>query len=287
VKAIELNNIRKTFGARLALDVETLAIDGGRMVAVIGPSGAGKSTLMRHISGLVTSDRGTRGSIRVHDELIQSNGRLSRSIRRLRAEIGVVFQQFNLVGRLTLLQNVLIGTLSRTPFYRRWSRSFTHAEKCEAMRALDFVGMSEFAAQRASTLSGGQQQRGAVARAIVQRARVVLADEPIASLDPESARVVMQRLRDMNQSDGVTVLVSVHQIDYASRYCDDVVAMRDGRILDVCPADRLDLDKLKAIYGERFEAMQAEYLAPAPVRADEAASADELKHLDIEARLND
>jgi phosphonate transport system ATP-binding protein len=154
------------------------------------------------------------------------------------------------------------------------------------MQALEFVGMSEFAAQRAGTLSGGQQQRGAVARAIVQRARVILADEPIASLDPESARLVMQKLRDMNRREGVTVVVSVHQVEYAVNYCDTVVAMKDGRVLDVCDADRLDLDKLKTIYGQSFEAMHARFLSPAPVDQYQKSHDEQLSKIDVEARLD-
>ena len=253
------------------------------MVALIGPSGAGKSTLLRLMAGLIAADRGSESRIRIHGQTIQENGRLAGNARDLRARIGFIFQQFGLTGRLSLLQNVLAGTLARVPVYRKAVRWFTHREKAEAMRALDFVGMSPFAAQRASTLSGGQQQRGAVARAIVQRAKLVLADEPIASLDPESARLVMQKLRDMNQRDGVTVVVSVHQIEYAN-YCDDVVTMKDGRVLEVCRADELDLDKLKAIYGDRFEAMHATSLSPPPIEGAYASLEDQLSRIDMEAR---
>jgi phosphonate transport system ATP-binding protein len=207
---------------------------------------------MRHIAGLVNSDPGpTR--ITVNGRTVQAQGRAVRDIRRLRREVGFIFQQFNLVGRLSLLENVLVGSLSRTPWYRRLVRWFTRHEQREAMQALAFVGMSEFAAQRASTLSGGQQQRGAVARTIVQRAQVVLADEPIASLDPNSAHLVMQGLQRMNQAEGVTVVVSVHQLDFAMRYCSRMVAMNDGRIAADCAVQELDQEQLRSIYGEGFE----------------------------------
>jgi phosphonate transport system ATP-binding protein len=246
--AIELSRVSKTFGNRAALYQVNLTIQPGEMVALIGPSGAGKSTLLRHISGLAESDR-TPSRITVHGRHVQQHGRVSRQIRCIRADIGFIFQQFNLVGRMPLLMNVLIGNLARTPSHRRQLRWFTHQEKLAAMRALHFVGMADFAAQRASTLSGGQQQRGAIARAVMQGAKVILADEPIASLDPESARLVMDGLRRINRREGATVLVSVHQIEHFTQGCDRMVGMRDGRIVFDGPATDLDDTKLRAIYG--------------------------------------
>jgi phosphonate transport system ATP-binding protein len=177
------------------------------MVALIGASGSGKSTLLRHLAGLA---RGDAGSIEVLGRQVQAEGRLNGDVRRQRADIGYIFQQFNLVGRLSVLQNVLLGGLGRMPRWRGSLSLFNAEEKQRAMQALERVGLAEFAAQRASTLSGGQQQRVAIARALCQQAEVILADEPIASLDPESARKVMEILADINRRDGKTVVVTLH-----------------------------------------------------------------------------
>ncbi len=246
--ALVIDKVSKTFASRRALDDVSLTIPTGQMVGLLGPSGAGKSTLMRVCAGLIPSDSGS-GPISVLGQVLQTGGRMAPGIRQRRAQVGFIFQQFNLVGRLTLLTNVLTGTLARTPLWRRLTRCFSYRQQLEAMRALHFVGMADYASQRASTLSGGQQQRGAVARAIVQQAKLILADEPIASLDPQSARVVMQCLRRMNQEEGVTVVVSVHQVAYATNFCDRVIAMKEGALLCDCPADALDPQRLREIYG--------------------------------------
>src|SRR5699024_3677464 len=156
----------------------------------IGASGSGKSTLLRHIAGLVCSDRQVGGSVRVLGRSIQQQGRLDGEVRRLRADIGYIFQQFNLVNRLSVLDNVQLGFLGRVPRWRGALGLFSPAQKQQALDALERVGLAGYAEQRASTLSGGQQQRVAIARALTQQAEVILADEPIASLDPESARKV-------------------------------------------------------------------------------------------------
>ena len=212
--AVEIEDVRKTFGRRTALHRVSLRVEPGEMLALIGPSGSGKSTLLRHISGLVAADR-TAGRIRVLGREVQAAGRVTPDIRRIRSEVGFIFQQFNLVGRLSLLTNVLAGMLARVGTVRSLLGGFSLAEKRRAMQALQRVGLAEYAAQRASTLSGGQQQRAAIARAMEQRARILLADEPIASLDPESARLVMECLTSLNRQDGVTVIVSLHQVQFA------------------------------------------------------------------------
>ena len=267
--AAEVQGLSKTFGKKSwlpwasssscdtrALDNVSLKVPEGEMVALIGASGPGKSTLLRHLSGLVTGDRGKNGTapsvVKVLDRTVQVNGELNTKIRRIRADVGFIFQQFNLVGRLSLLTNVLMGMLARVPSYRTITRCFTRQEKMVAMEALDRVGMAECAAQRASTLSGGQQQRGAIARALVQRAKVILADEPIASLDPASSTRVMEALRRINQEDGVTVMVSLHQVGYAMTYCDRSVALKDGRILYDGPSKDLNANLLRDLYGSEF-----------------------------------
>ena len=225
--AIHITNLTRTFGKRRALDSVNLEVLPGEMVALIGASGSGKSTLLRHIAGLVCCDRGS-GEILVHGAPLQGDGRISKNVRLLRTRIGFVFQQFNLVGRLPVFMNVAAGALHRVPLWRSIFRWFTRAELQGVMEALARVGIADLAAQRASTLSGGQQQRAAIARTLVQGARIVLADEPIASLDPESSRRVMEILAAINREDGCTVLVSLHQVNVALKYCARTVALRQG-----------------------------------------------------------
>lgn len=247
--AICIDKLRKTFGHKPALHGLDLHVGAGEMVALIGASGSGKSTLLRHIAGLVCSDRQDGGSVEVLGRSIQHQGRLDGDVRRLRADIGYIFQQFNLVNRLSVLDNVLLGFLGRVPRWRGSLGLFSQAQKNQALEALERVGLSGYAAQRASTLSGGQQQRVAIARALTQRAEVILADEPIASLDPESARKVMEVLADINREDGKTVVVTLHQVDYAMRYCERVVALKGGHIHYDGLASGLDGQSLNELYG--------------------------------------
>ena len=251
--ALSVRGLSKSFGApRKALSDVRLEIAPGEMVALIGASGSGKSTLLRHISGFVGGDHGS-GELRVGESVMQTDGRLSPRIRDLRAQVGFVFQQFNLVGRLTVMTNVLMGLLPHVPSWRALLGLFTAAEKTEASRALRSVGIEGLAWQRASTLSGGQQQRVAIARALVQRARLVLADEPIASLDPESARNVMEILTRVNREQGITVLVSLHQVQFARRYCPRTVALRLGEVVYDGPSAALDAALLRTLYGAAVE----------------------------------
>lgn len=252
--AILVHRLSKNFGSRRALDEVSFSIAPGEMVALIGASGSGKSTLLRHLSGFIAGDHGL---VNIHGQCVQSDGRIVRQVRSLRAQIGFIFQQFNLVGRLNVLTNVLTGQLHRIPSYRSLVRIFTRAEREAGLRALAEVGMAERAWQRASTLSGGQQQRVAIARALVQGAKVVLADEPIASLDPESSRKVMEILTRINRDHGCAVLVSLHQVDVALRYCPRVIAMRDGRVIYDGPAGALTAEFLEELYRSDSEAAHA------------------------------
>ena len=258
--AIEVNGLSKTFRKHRALNDISLSVDQGEMVALIGASGSGKSTLIRLISGLERGDReaaanvaGNSGQIRVLGSRVQNNGKLDGGIRKLRARIGVIFQQFNLVNRLSLLTNVVLGVLGRIPSWRGTLGLFTREEKFTALEALQRVGMDQYAGQRASTLSGGQQQRGAIARALMQGAEVLLADEPIASLDPESARRVMENLSRINREDGITVVVSLHQVAYAMRYCPRTVALRAGEVVYDGPSEALTPSFLRELYGADSE----------------------------------
>jgi phosphonate transport system ATP-binding protein len=247
--AILVERLNKTFARKPALVDLALSIQHGEMVALIGASGSGKSTLLRHLAGLACCDRSNGGSVQVLGREVQAAGRLNGKVRKLRSDIGYIFQQFNLVNRLSVLDNVLLGCLGRMPGWRGNLGLFNHEEKQRALQSLDRVGLVDLAGQRASTLSGGQQQRVAIARALTQRAEVILADEPIASLDPESARKVMEILADINRTDGKTIVVTLHQVDYAVRYCPRAVALKGGRIHFDGDAQNLSSQFLNDLYG--------------------------------------
>ena len=251
--ALELRQASKTFGkAGLALDQVNLAVRPGEMVALLGASGSGKSTLLRCVCGLEKLDA-NGGSVHLQGRTLQSDGRLSPEVRELRQHTALIFQQFNLVGRMSLLVNVLTGLLPHVPLWRSLLGRFTVAERMVALQALDAVGLSAQALQRASTLSGGQQQRGAIARALVQGAQLLLADEPVASLDPESTRMVMDLLQSLNQSRGMTVVLSLHNVDLARKYCTRTVALRQGRLVYDGPSSGLDAERLKQLYGSQHQ----------------------------------
>jgi phosphonate transport system ATP-binding protein len=269
--AIRVSRLTKTFACCTALADVTLEIDRGEMVALIGASGSGKSTLLRHIAGLVVGDAGG-GSVHVFGVPIQVGGRLARNVRQSRGRLGFVFQQFNLVGRLPVITNVLTGTLGRLPLWRSVLGLFPPADRRLATEALTRVGIGETAWQRASTLSGGQQQRAAIARTLVQQARVILADEPIASLDPESSRRVMEILARINAEDGATVVVSLHQVDFAIRYCARTIAMKQGKVVYDGPSAALTPYLLRELYGSEADELGIE--SPAGNRRDRPVTLD-------------
>jgi len=249
---ISARGISKTFGARRALSDVSLSVRRGEMVALIGPSGSGKSTLLRALSGLVPIDAG-EGRIEAFDIPVQAHGKVSDKVREARIRIGFIFQQFNLVARLSLFTNAALGSLGRIGFWRGLFGLWPAETKAAAMAALARVGVADYAGQRAGTLSGGQQQRGAIARALVQQANLILADEPVASLDPVAARRVMEILKALNADDGLTVLVTLHQVDYAMRYCKRVVALKAGAVVYDGPIEGLDRARLVDIYGPEFD----------------------------------
>ncbi|MCV2359675.1 phosphonate ABC transporter ATP-binding protein [Paucibacter sp. TC2R-5] len=252
---IDVQGLRKTFGAGKApalRDVE-LQVRRGEMVALLGASGSGKSTLLRHLSGLHRADAGSRSVVTILGRELQSGGRLAGDVRASRAKVATVFQQFNLVERLPVMTNVLAGALHRLPLWRGLLGLFPRAEQERAYAALARVGIEACAWQRASTLSGGQQQRAAISRALVQGAEIILADEPIASLDPESSRRVMSLLAELNRELGVTVVVSLHQVDYAFAFCPRTVALRQGQVVFDGPTQELTPLKLRELYGSQID----------------------------------
>ncbi|KAA0010421.1 phosphonate ABC transporter ATP-binding protein [Billgrantia pellis] len=245
---IAVQRLSKTFGQTRVLENVGFDIHAGEMVALIGPSGSGKSTLLRHLVGLTTANRKADSHIRVMGRDIQRSGRLLRGSRTQRCRCGYIFQQFNLVGRLSVLTNVLVGRLGSMPRWRALLGRFSDEERAQARQALARVGLAELAEQRANTLSGGQMQRVAIARVLMQDADIILADEPIASLDPRSAREVMDILQRINREDGRTVLVSLHQVDYARRYCPRAIALKQGRLYYDGRTEGLTEARLQALY---------------------------------------
>jgi phosphonate transport system ATP-binding protein len=257
--ALRVHQLNKHFAnGKHALNDINLTVKRGEMVALIGASGSGKSTLMRHLAGLIAADGQSESLIEIDGCCVQHRGKVHRDIRKVRAKVGFVFQQFNLVDRLPVVVNVMVGLLHRMPFWRSVLRVFNAQERSQAIEALQRVGISECHAQRASTLSGGQQQRAAIARALVQGAKVVLADEPIASLDPESSRKVMDILARINREDGCTVMVSLHQVEVALKYCPRVIALHQGRVVFDGASSALTPAHLRELYGASADEILAD-----------------------------
>jgi len=249
--AICLKQVSKQFGKdHRALHDVSFDIQAGEMVALIGPSGSGKSTLLRLISALMPMTKQSQSRIEILSNVIQENGKPVKKAKVIRKQLGFIFQQFNLVNRLTVLTNVLIGTLGDIPLWRGVLGIFSQSEKKRALEALDRVGLKGKALKRASELSGGQQQRVAIARALMQKAPIILADEPIASLDPKAAKKVMKILRSLNKEDGKTVLVTLHQVDYATKYCQRAIALKDGELYFDGSTSELTYEKLAHLYDE-------------------------------------
>lgn len=247
--AVRVSSLSKTFAnGRRALRDVSLTVRAGERVALLGASGSGKSTLLRCLCGLETADPGG-GEIDVFGQPMQRNGRLASDIRTQRRGIGIIFQQFNLVGRLPVMTNVLTGLAAEVPLWRSLLGRFSLEDRARALDALDSIGLGPQAFQRASTLSGGQQQRAAVARALVQGARLLLADEPVASLDPESTRRVMELLGQLNRERGMTLIVSLHHVGLARRHCERVIALREGVLVFDGPSAELTPPFLRELYG--------------------------------------
>ncbi|MBD1559243.1 phosphonate ABC transporter ATP-binding protein [Vibrio sp. S9_S30] len=252
---VTVTDLHKTFGKNRALNNINLDLTHRGMTALLGPSGSGKSTLLRHLNGLIAGNKSNdpSGEIRIMGQRVQQSGKVDKRIRTTRSQAGFIFQQFNLVNRLSVITNVLIGALSETPWWRSLSGQFTQAQQTKALEALDRVGMAAFAHQRVSTLSGGQQQRVAIARALMQDAKIIFADEPIASLDPESSRVVMELLQQINQQENIPVIVTLHQVEHALNYCEHVIALRDGHIFYQGSSHGLTPTQLEALYRGKTE----------------------------------
>ena len=241
---LSIKSVSRRFGAKAAVDDVSLEIAPGSFVGVVGRSGAGKSTLLRMINRLVEPSAGT-----IAFDGLDVTALKGAALRDWRARCAMIFQQFNLVGQLDVLNNVLIGRLHDMPTLRSLLRAWRPADVAVALSALEQFDIAPLAAQRADSLSGGQQQRVAIARALVQQPSLILADEPIASLDPRNTRIVMDALQRINRHYGITVLCNLHSVDLARTYCDRLVGMAAGRIAFDGPAPTFTAAAARDLYG--------------------------------------
>ena len=242
--AITITDLTKTFGPMVAVDNISFTVDKPQMVGVIGRSGAGKSTLLRMMNRLTPA---TSGKIVVDDrDVLRLRG---GALRRWQRDCAMIFQQFNLVPRLDVVTNVMLGRLNGHGTLKSLFNVFGQHDISDALTALDRLGIADQATKRAESLSGGQQQRVAIARALLQDPKLILADEPIASLDPLNAEIVMNALRQIHERDGKTVVCNLHTLDTARSYCDRVIGMSAGKIVFDGKAEDLTRDAAREIYG--------------------------------------
>jgi phosphonate transport system ATP-binding protein len=240
----EIVGLTKSFGGKIAVQNATISVDKPAMIGIIGRSGAGKSTLLRMINRLTDASSG-----QIKHEGRDITALRGRDIRAWQSQCAMIFQQFNLVPRLDVVSNVLHGTLNKRSTLSTMFNLFPREDITQAIDILDRLGIAEHAAKRAEALSGGQQQRVAIARALMQDPKIILADEPIASLDPMNAQIVMDALRRIHDEDGRMVIANLHTLDTARRYCDRVIGMQAGRIVFDGRPDQLTTGVARDIYG--------------------------------------
>ncbi|GAB1360805.1 phosphonate ABC transporter ATP-binding protein [Rhodobacter sp.] len=241
---LEVRDVTRIFGQKAAVDRISFAVEGPSFVGIIGRSGAGKSTFLRMMNRLTEA---SSGEIRVEGRNILALR--GGHMRAWQSQCAMIFQQFNLVPRMDVASNVLHGLLNRRSTLATLFSLWPRADILKALEILDRLGIAEQAPKRAEALSGGQQQRVAIARALMQDPKIILADEPIASLDPMNAQVVMDTLKRINTEDGRMVIANLHTLDTARRYCDRVIGMRDGRIVFDGTPDQLSTGVAREIYG--------------------------------------
>ena len=244
VRVLQIRNVTRRFGAKAAVDNASFTVDRAAFVGIIGRSGAGKSTLLRLINRLTDA---SSGQIIVDGQNVLTLQGAAK--RTWQSQCAMIFQQFNLVPRLDVASNVMHGVLNSRSTLATLFNIWSDADITRALDILDRLGIAEQAPKRAEALSGGQQQRVAIARALMQDPRVILADEPIASLDPMNAQIVMDTLRRIHDEDGRMIVANLHTLDTARRYCDRVIGMRDGRIVFDGTPDQLTTGVARDIYG--------------------------------------
>ena len=247
-----IKKVNKFFGDNHAVKNVSFEVNKPQMIGIIGRSGAGKSTLLRIINRLTDA---TDGSIEIEGQnILDLKSKEKRSWQR---NCAMIFQQFNLVPRLDVLTNVILGRLNYQGSFRASLKMFSRDERADALILLNNLGMANTALQRAETLSGGQQQRVAICRALMQNPKMILADEPIASLDPMNARMVMESLRKIHDEKNLTVISNLHTLDTAKTYCDRIIGMKDGQIVFDDLPEKLSDKLAREIYGaeadEAFE----------------------------------
>lgn len=249
---IEITNLEKAFGSFKAVKDVSLTVPAGQMLGIIGRSGAGKSTMLRMINRLIdpTSGRIVSGQ----RDITALKG---TPLREWRASCAMIFQQFNLVNRLDVITNVMLGAVARRSTLANISGFFTEQERRRAFDLLSELDMAQHALNRADGISGGQAQRAAIARALMQDPSIILADEPVASLDPRNAKVVMDSLRSINRDRGITVICNLHNLRMAKTYCDRVIAMVEGRVIFDCGPSELDPDRVRAVYGSEIDELDS------------------------------
>ncbi len=241
---IDVRKLRKHFGDTSAVHDVSFRVDKPMMIGVIGRSGAGKSTLLRMINRLVDA---SSGEVMIDGvDVLKLRG---RAMRRWQRDCAMIFQQFNLVPRLDVITNVMLGRLNRQSALASLFSVFSKRDISDGVAALERLGIADQALKRAEALSGGQQQRVAIARALMQEPKMILADEPIASLDPLSAEIVMKSLRQIHERDGLTVICNLHTLDTARTYCDRVIGMRLGQLVYDGPSTGLTTPVVRDIYG--------------------------------------
>ena len=238
---LEINNLKKTFeNGSPALKGVDLKINKGEFVSILGPSGSGKTTLLRTINGLETS---TGGEIYFDNKKVNNN-----NISEVQKKTGMIFQEFNLVNNLSAINNVLTGLLNSSNKFLSLFYLFSKEQKIEALRSLETVGLLEKSHNRSDELSGGQRQRIGIARAIIKKPLLLLADEPVASLDPKSSNLILSLLKKINQEFGTTILCNLHQVDLAKKYSDRVIGLIDGKIIFDEKSSNINEAYLKKIY---------------------------------------
>ena len=239
---LEINNLKKTFeNGSIALKGVNLKINKGEFVSILGPSGSGKTTLLRTINGLETSNG---GEIYFDNKEVNNN-----NISEVQKKTGMIFQEFNLVNNLSAINNVLTGLLNSSNRFLSLFYLFSKKQKIEALRSLETVGLLEKSYSRSDELSGGQRQRVGIARAIIKKPLLLLADEPVASLDPKSSNLILLLLKKINKEFGTTILCNLHQVDLAKKYSDRLVGLLDGKIIFDEKSSNINETYLKKIYS--------------------------------------